>query len=121
MVIPETELPRVKHAVLRIMKSAMRKHIYETKAKEDDNRWSPMLLVEEGFYGGAEKEWLETVAEFNLTIPEAEGELRPFLEAAVKEAKTDLTFLLEDTIPEVSEILKKLTLSCVGLNLIKLQ
>lgn len=118
MVIPETDLPRVKHALLRIMKSTLRKHIYETKAKEDDNRWGPMIRVEEGFYGGAEKEWLETRSEFNLTGPEAEGVLKTLLESAFKESKSDLAFLLEDTIPEVATLLNKLAL--VDLNLIKM-
>lgn len=63
MEIKEPLLRRTSKAATRLLKSKIREHVYETnRMGAEDDRWSAMLLIEEGFIGPALREWNEVLA-----------------------------------------------------------
>jgi hypothetical protein len=56
---------RTRLAALRLLKSKIRRFLYETMGALDADRWAPMLLVENGFLDGAKKEWDEVLLLWN--------------------------------------------------------
>lgn len=89
----------------------MRQFAYETKSREDEDTWSPMLIVEKGFLDGATQEWNEVISLWDLDDERRRSDLKQLFDQAWQQAKDDTIDLLAERIPNIEDLLGTLEVS----------
>lgn len=91
----------------------MRLYVYERKSLEEgvSDSWKSLLLVEQDFLVGSQKEWTDLLKMWNLQDKKERQELEYLLLQGVKEARLEVIQFLEGKVPEVATLLDEFVAS----------